>query len=125
MTIFRRSNQSTTRQKSRLSESNCSRDYAEKYGPIHITYPNIKKIETNLFQTYVQIKLRNSISFGATHLLFELRCVRMHCTTNEQQILFDVLQNNAYFAHPEAVLLSMLGNFISEYCSGNDIKSRF
>ena len=61
------------------------------------------------FQTHIRIKVRNSISFGANHLLYELRLVRTHCNEQEMSIATTVLQTNSFYAHPEAILLSMLG----------------
>ena len=57
----------------------------------------------------MEIKIKNSISYGAKHLLRELQLMRANCNEQEKSLTVPVLQTNSYYAHPEAILLSMLG----------------
>ena len=51
----------------------------------------------------------NSISYSSRHLLFELKAIKEHCSQSEQKILLKVVQNNSFSAHPEHIILGMLG----------------
>ena len=60
---------------------------------------------------YSSIKYKSSIIDGAKHLFNEIELVRTICTTEEKKVAFKVIQDNAYFAHPENVILAMCGKF--------------
>ncbi len=55
------------------------------------------------------IKYKNTIIDGAKHLFDEIKLVREHCNTDEQAVAFKTIQNNAYFAHPENIIIAMCG----------------
>ena len=61
------------------------------------------------FQSYAAIKHRSSITDGPRHILDEVKAIRSTCTKTERDIALKSVNNNCYFAHPEAVLLGMLG----------------
>ena len=65
------------------------------------------------FQSYAAIKYRSSITDGPGHVLAEIKAIRENCTETEQRIALKSVNNNCYFAHPEAVLVAMLGTTLS------------
>ena len=58
---------------------------------------------------FFTIKYKNSVVEGARLLFEEIELVREHCTADERNVAFRSIQNNAWFAHPENVILSMCG----------------
>lgn len=56
---------------------------------------------------YFNIKYYNSVIYGST-LLFKFIRLTQFLPLNVRQIVYSVVQNNSYFAHPENVMLSML-----------------
>ena len=62
-----------------------------------------------LLQMFFTIKYKNSVVEGARLLFEEIEFVRQHCTIEEQKVAFHSIQNNAWFAHPENIGLSMCG----------------
>ena len=58
---------------------------------------------------YIEIKKKNSISDGSRHRLFEVSAIRNHCDESEKNIVQKVVQDNGFYAHPEHIILAMLG----------------
>lgn len=56
----------------------------------------------------MSIKKESSLVDGARHLLNEVKLIKQSCDKKTQTILLDVVDRNNYFAHPEAVLTTML-----------------
>lgn len=46
---------------------------------------------------------------GPVHLLTEIQLIKEHCQERERKIAMKTAEFNDYFAHPEAILLSLLG----------------
>lgn len=57
---------------------------------------------------WFRIKSNSNITDGPKHVFFMIKLIRENMPKKLWNLLFDVIQNNAYFAHPENVLLSML-----------------
>ena len=61
---------------------------------------------------FMNIKHKNSISYGARHIYNEIDLVRTHCTEEEQKVVFKTIQDSAYFAHPENIFMAMCGELL-------------
>lgn len=55
------------------------------------------------------IKYRNTIVDGAKHLFNEIQLVKEFCTEDEKKVAFKTIQDNAWFANPENIILAMCG----------------
>ena len=55
------------------------------------------------------IKYRNTIVDGARHLFDEIQLVKKFCSEDEKTVAFKTIQDNAWFAHPENILVAMCG----------------
>lgn len=60
---------------------------------------------------YSAIKYKNTIVDGAKHLFEEIQLVKKHCTEDEKKAAFKTIQDNAWFAHPENIIVAMCGKF--------------
>ena len=60
-------------------------------------------------QVFAAIKYKKSITYGARHLFDQIWYTRQHCTKAEQKAVFRTIQINCFFAHPENIILAMLG----------------
>jgi hypothetical protein len=58
---------------------------------------------------YSAIKYKSSVTEGAKHLFNEIELVRTICNADERDVAFKVIQDNAFFAHPENIILAMCG----------------
>jgi hypothetical protein len=59
----------------------------------------------------MNIKYRSSVIYGALNLFLEISLIKTHVKCrSDQEILFNTLQTNSYFAHPHNVLIAMLGD---------------
>ena len=58
---------------------------------------------------FANIKMKSSLIDAPTHLFDQIRFTREHCEPAEQKVIFDSIQQNSYMAHPESVILTMLG----------------
>lgn len=65
----------------------------------------------NVTQVFSDVKYKSSIVSGARHFFSLVQLVQTHCTAAEKKVAFKTLQDNAFFAHPENVLLAMCGKF--------------
>lgn len=71
------------------------------------------------------IKSKSGIGNGPKHLFMMLKLIRENIPKNVQRLLIDVVERNAYFAHSENVLLSMLVDEDSSTRSKAVLKNNF
>lgn len=57
---------------------------------------------------WFNIKSKDSITMGSKHLFEYIKLTRENTASDIQDIVFPVIARNAYFAHPENVILTML-----------------
>lgn len=57
---------------------------------------------------WFKIKSKDSFIMGPRHIFNYVKLVREHVDESFQQSIFNSIKRNAYFAHPENILLSML-----------------
>lgn len=62
----------------------------------------------------MKIKLKNTIVDGPKHLFEEIQLIREHCTEEEKERAFKTIQDNAFFAHPENIIVAMCGMLYSK-----------
>jgi hypothetical protein len=55
------------------------------------------------------IKYRNTIVDGARHIYDEIQLVKEVFTEDETKVAFKTIQDNAWFAHPENIIVAMCG----------------
>ena len=55
---------------------------------------------------YSAIKYKNTIVDGAKHLYDEIVLVRTLCTEDERKVANKSIQDNAWFAHPENIIIA-------------------
>lgn len=67
------------------------------------------------FQMHQDIKHREDIVFGAEHLFAEIRRINDNFKGVHRNLLLANVQINCYFAHPENLLLGMLGELHDLY----------
>lgn len=67
---------------------------------------------------WFSIKSRENVRMGPIHLFNYIKSVRENFDQKIQSIIFKVVKNNSYFAHPENILLTMLTD------SNKDIRER-
>ena len=60
---------------------------------------------------FIKIKYQSTIVYGAKHIYEEIKLVRDHCTEDERKVVFKTIQDNAWFANPENVIVAMCGRF--------------
>jgi len=60
------------------------------------------------FPTWFNIKKQNRITYGAKHFFKLIERLRQFPTYKVRDISIKVVQQNAYFAHSEKVILGML-----------------
>ena len=60
--------------------------------------------------TLIAAKRQNKVKDGPPMLLLEIQSVRQHCTKKERTVLEPAIQRNGFFAHHEAVLVSLLSS---------------
>ena len=82
--------------------------------PSHLL-PKLRKLAGYIVNVYfplhMDIKYKNSITHGALNLFKEISLIKEHVKSkSDRSILFSVLENNGYFAHPHNVLISMLSD---------------
>ena len=85
-----------------------------------MAYQRLKRDDCSLYpltdlnflsQVFSLVKHKNTIIDGAKILFEEVRLVREVCTEEERRVAEKVIQNNAYFAHPENIIIAMCGKF--------------
>ncbi|XP_063693346.1 uncharacterized protein LOC134825134 [Bolinopsis microptera] len=62
------------------------------------------------FKMYSAVKYKNTIIDGAKHLFDEIQLVKTFCTVDERKVANKCIQNNAWFAHPENIMIAMCGD---------------
>ena len=60
-------------------------------------------------QVFANIKLKPKLTDAALHIFDEIRLAREHCQPEEKKVVYESIQQNAFMAHPESVILAMLG----------------
>ena len=60
-------------------------------------------------QVFANIKLKPKLTDAAVHIFDEIRLARENCQPEEKKIVYESIQQNAFMAHPERVILAMLG----------------
>ena len=60
--------------------------------------------------SFIKVRLRNKIVEGPKHLLLYVQLVEKYCLEEEKAVVQPILQYNGYQAHPECVILSMVGS---------------
>ena len=48
---------------------------------------------------------------GPKHIYREIQLVNLHCTDDEKSVALKTIQDNAWLAHPENIILAMCGMF--------------
>ena len=62
------------------------------------------------FPSWFEIKCKNKITDGSRNLFIIVKRIKSVPDEKVAEIALSVIQNNAFFAHPENILLSMLGD---------------
>lgn len=75
----------------------------------------VSNIYLVIIQVFSDVKFKSSIIHGSSHFFNIIQLVRENCTENERAVAFKTLQDNAFWAHPENVLLAMCGKYIIRF----------
>jgi hypothetical protein len=62
---------------------------------------------------FANIKLRHRLTDAPVHIYDQIRLTRENCQPEEEKIIRQSIQQNAYMAHPESIILAMLGRLLS------------
>ncbi|XP_063687725.1 uncharacterized protein LOC134820989 [Bolinopsis microptera] len=62
------------------------------------------------YKVFANIKMKSSLIDAPAHLFDQIRFTREHCEPAERKVIFESIQQNGYMAHPESVILAMLGD---------------
>ena len=81
--------------------------------------PKLRKLASYIVNVYfplhMNIKYKSSVIYGPVNLFKEISLIKEHVSSKrDRNLLLDVLQNNAYFAHPHNMLIAKLGDEIFE-----------
>ena len=60
--------------------------------------------------TVLSVRMEDNIVAASKHFLMNVILVEKYCLEEEKSVLHPILQFNAYMAHPENVLISMVGS---------------
>ena len=61
---------------------------------------------------FITIKHINKATDGPKHIYREIQLVNLHCTDDEKSVALKTIQDNAWFAHPEnLIIVAMCGMF--------------
>ena len=58
---------------------------------------------------FSDIKFENTVTHGAKHLFNLISLIRENATAGEKKTAFKTIQDNAFFAHPENIIVAMIG----------------
>lgn len=61
---------------------------------------------------FANIKLKHRLTDAAAHLYDEITLANKHCQPEEKQVVLSSVQQNGYMAHPESIILAMLGKLL-------------
>ncbi|XP_063690962.1 uncharacterized protein LOC134823433 [Bolinopsis microptera] len=62
------------------------------------------------YKVFANIKLKPKLTDAAVHIFDEIRLARENCQPEEKKIVYESIQQNAFMAHPESVILAMLAD---------------
>ena len=58
---------------------------------------------------FVTIKHQNRLTDGPRLLHWEIQLVNENCSEDERKVALKTIQDNAWFAHPENIIVAMCG----------------
>jgi len=92
------------------TQSRVLRLYLSETKPSHQLKRLVNFITKVYVPTLMSAKRLNKVKDGPALLLQEIQAVRQHCTIKERDVLEASIQGNGFFAHHEAVLVSLLSS---------------